>query len=99
MRHSGGAPAFSGQLLFAELGNRSIVLDFLLAPDGDGSPGAPVTVKAVWPARSRVHRVTALLKEWASLDAPVEVTIHEGVRGPTVAIESRSTRVVLVSDD
>lgn len=94
----GGPHSLNGQLLFVELEARSIVLDFLLAHDGEDGPSSPVTVQAVWPESAPASDVASVLTEWATVEATVAVTVEERAGGPSIAIESDSTRVILVAD-
>lgn len=95
-RHRTTVQPLTGQLLFAELDARSIVLDCVLARPGAKGPALPVTLKAMWPARARVEEVTGLLQAWAEEEAEIAVRITDGARGSTVEIATSSARVVLV---
>lgn len=97
-RHRTSTPPFVGQLLFAEASADSIVLDCVLARATSKGPGAPVTLKAIWPQRAQAREVTSVLRQWADEEAEIEVTITDGPRGPAVEIASEATRVVLTPD-
>jgi hypothetical protein len=88
-----------GQLLFAEEGAGSIVIDCVLTREGSGAASVPVTLEARFPGRARAAAALELLDEWASCAADVEVRISEGPRGAEVEITSGSARLVLEPEE
>ena len=84
-----------GQLLFAEEGPDSIVIDCVLTREGSGAASVPVTLEARFPGRDRAAAALELLGEWAAHGAEVSVLINEGPRGPAVEIASGTARLVL----
>jgi hypothetical protein len=88
-----------GQLLFAEEGPDSIVIDCVLTREGSGAASVPVTLEARFPGRTRAAAALEMLDEWAAQSAQVHVRINEGPRGPEVEIESGSNRLVLEPEE
>src|ERR671932_51034 len=95
MRKHATTTPMVGQLLFAEEGANSIVIDCVLTREGSGAAAVPVTLEARFPGRARAEAALDLLDEWASCSAEVELRIMEGPRGPEVEISSGNTRLVL----
>ena len=88
-----------GQLLFAEEGPDSIVIDCVLTREGSGAASVPVTLEARFPGRARAAAALELLGEWASRSADVSVRIGDGPRGPEVEITSGLARLVLEPEE
>lgn len=100
MRRNRTTTPFVGQLLFAEINPGSIVLDCVLArTEAAGSAATPVTLKAAWPTNTDAAEVTAVLRQWADVEADIDVSILDGPRGPAVEITSSNTKVILTPEE
>ena len=99
MRKSARTEPLVGQLLFSEEGQGSVILDCVLAREGSGAAGLPVTLEARFPDLARAAAALELLDEWADTEAIVKVRVNEGPRGPEVEIASGSARLVLEPED
>lgn len=94
-KHSTRSTPLVGQLLFAEEGRGTVILDCVLTREGSGTSSLPVTLEARFPGRDRAAAALDLLLKWAQDGADVAVRINEGKRGPEVEISSGSARLIL----
>ena len=84
----------AGQLLFADLVGEDLVLDCILAPEGSGAFGVPVTLKARVREGER-DRALQAVSRWAEEVAQIRLVTLPFARGTQIAISSSSTLVVL----
>ena len=92
-RRKGKPQNMAGQLLFADIGHRELVLDCVLVLEGE-SIAKPVTIKARLLGRSRESAIRAL-ERWTEDGSVIEVVVAHGGHGPSVVISSESSRVEL----
>ena len=84
----------SGQLLFADIVDDDLVLDCVLAPEGSGAFGVPVTLKARVREGERDSALRAVSR-WAEEAAIIRLVTLPFAKGTQIAISSSSTLVVL----
>ena len=96
MRRGRVAKRLRGQLLLLDSDPDGVTVDCLLG-DSDGAVLLVTLSFSVSPGT--LAKVLHVLRDWEDRNAPVEVMIADGRRGPQVEISSANGRLVLTRRD